>query len=181
MKGVVFNVFNQLVEEKFGLPTWDKILTTVNPESEGVYTAGGSYDDKELFSLVGELSKHSGVAVEQLVRGFGQYMFRQLATLYPVFFQPGMTLKEFLLSVDSVIHVEVRKLYPGASLPEFTYEDLGKDRLLMKYRSKKKLCVLAEGLIKGASLYFETPIEQIQTKCMHKGDDHCCFDIQFKL
>jgi hypothetical protein len=52
MKGIVFTTLNDMVEEKFGLETWEALLDKVHPESKGVYTAGGTYKDAELISYV---------------------------------------------------------------------------------------------------------------------------------
>ncbi|MFT5176073.1 MAG: hypothetical protein ACI8W7_004267 [Gammaproteobacteria bacterium] len=45
MKGAVFTMSQTMVEEKFGLDTWEQILEKVAPQSEGIYTAGDTYPD----------------------------------------------------------------------------------------------------------------------------------------
>ncbi len=59
MKGIIFTEFMELVEEKFGLDVLDQVLDLSN--DEGVYTAVGSYDHKDLVKLIVNLSKVSGV------------------------------------------------------------------------------------------------------------------------
>ncbi|MBX2861625.1 MAG: heme NO-binding domain-containing protein [Vampirovibrio sp.] len=179
MKGVVFTLLNELVEEKFGMDAWEAALDGSDPPLDGVYTAAGTYPDKELFALVGQLSNLSQVPVNTLVHTFGQFMLGKLALLYPGFFSSASTAKEFVRSVDNVIHVEVKKLYPQAELPSITYEDPGPDALVMIYQSPRKLCYLAEGLIDGTAKYYGTEIQQQQTRCVHNGDDHCRFELQF--
>jgi len=116
MKGIVYTLFSQLVEEKFGIEVWDEILDDVKPESEGVYTSTDSYDNQELFALVGALSKKTGVDVPDLVRAFGQFSLGEFARRYPVFFE-NTNAKAFLKSIHDVIHVEVKKLYPMQNCP----------------------------------------------------------------
>lgn len=53
---------------------------------------------------------------------------------------------DFLESVDQVIHIEVKKLYPDAVLPKFICEREG-GNLIMRYESKQAFADLAEGLI----------------------------------
>ena len=48
MKGIVFTLLNELVEEKFGPEVWEKALEIAKPASEGIYTAGDTYSEKEL-------------------------------------------------------------------------------------------------------------------------------------
>jgi predicted hydrocarbon binding protein len=179
MKGIIFRLLNQMVEDRLGLEVWTKILEKVNPHSGGVYTTAGTYPDEELLSLVGELSQVSGKPAEQLVYAFGEYMLPQLAKAYPGFFE-GMAPKPFLLSIHDVIHVEVKKLYPDADLPTIEYENPAADRLVMKYQSPRKLCRLAEGLIDGTAKHFDTKIRRKQTKCLLQGDDHCRFELSFE-
>lgn len=158
MKGIVFSVFNSLVEEKFGLECWDNILNKTNFESDGVYTSVDTYPDMEFIGLVIALSEETKTAVPDLIRSFGQYAFERLIQLNPKFVE-GMSIKEFLLSVNDVVHVEVKKLYPEAILPDFLYEDVTENQLVMKYYSTRDLPQFAEGLILGAGEYFKTIVE----------------------
>lgn len=178
MKGLIFTTFSRLVEEKFGLETWDELIDRVDPESEGVYTSVDTYPDEELFAFVGELSKITGIAGEDLVRTFGEYAFGALVGLYPRFVE-GKDLKGFLQSVQDVIHVEVRKLHPGAQLPTITYEDPAPDRLVMHYQSPRNIPALAEGLIRGASRHFGQEIDIECRPYRDNGDQVHRFDLRF--
>ncbi|MBL8828955.1 MAG: heme NO-binding domain-containing protein, partial [Planctomycetaceae bacterium] len=80
MKGVVFTTLNDLVEDRFGLATWDELLERSG--SSGVYTSAGTYPDQELFTLVGGLSELLQVDADKLVRTFGEFMFNKLAAHY---------------------------------------------------------------------------------------------------
>ena len=50
MKGIVFNILNEMVEEQFGMAAWDGLLDAVG--SEGIYVATETYPDEELLALV---------------------------------------------------------------------------------------------------------------------------------
>lgn len=173
MKGIVFTTFSDMVEEQFGLATWEALLDKVNPSCGGSYTAGATYEDAELMALISELAQLTSIPIPQLIEAFGIYMFPVLANKYPVFIQQNMSLKEFLKSINDIIHVEVKKLYPEAGLPLITYEDPADNQLIMLYRSPRKLCYLAIGLSKGAATYFKNNIVIKHPICMHNGADHC--------
>ena len=179
MKGIVFTVFNQLVEEKFGLSTWDNVIEKSKTSTQGSYTAAATYDDSEIFALVGALSQETKIPANDLVAAFGEYLFHKLAAKYPHFLK-GVDFKKFLLSIEHVIHIEVKKIYPDAGLPTFAYETPSSDELIMTYRSPRKLCQLAEGLIKGASSHFSAQYTLKHETCMHKGADECRLHIYFK-
>lgn len=177
MKGVIFNILEELVIDTAGIVTWNTILETL--ELQGIYTAGQSYPDDELFALVGEISSRLEQPPEQVVGHFGEYLFQQLSQRYPEFTDDQADLKAFLKSVHDVIHVEVRKLYESPNLPTIVCHEPDANTLIMEYRSPRKLCILAEGLIRGAAEYYKTPIQISHPVCMHKGADHC--DLIIKL
>lgn len=177
MKGIIFTLLNELVEEKFGLSTWDGLLRDC--EVDGIYTVAETYPDTELLSLVTRLSETSGIGSPDLIRTFGTYLLPGFAAHYPVFFPPGMTARGLLLSVDSIIHKEVKKFYPEALLPRFDYEEPAPNQLVMIYRSTRKLCPLVEGLIDGTAEYFGETITRVQTQCVCRGDEQCRFELAF--
>ncbi len=176
MKGIVFSILSEMVEETFGLDAWNKLLDDTG--LEGIYVATETYDDSELFTLVAAAESATGIPAKELVHQFGVYMLPHFVANYPVFFENQTSLKDFLLTVDQVIHVEVRKLYPDAGLPEFLYEDRDDNELVMMYSSPRKLCALAEGLIEGSANHFNQSCSIIHDVCMHKGADHCRFELK---
>lgn len=171
MKGIVFNLLESMVEEQFGLEAWDALLDEVG--SDGVFVSTDTYTDDQLVALVVAASNKTGIAVNDLVRKLGEFMFPRFREKYPDFFNEEMTLKDFLLTVDRVVHVEVRKLHPGANLPSFNYVDNEPGELTMVYSSPRKMCMLAEGLISGAAAHFGSEYTLSHDKCMHNGEDAC--------
>ena len=178
MKGIIFTSLGDMVEEKFGLEIWNTLLQEADLPSGGLYTAGGTYPDGEMFSLLMTLSTLVKIEPAELIETFGVYMFPVLAGKYPNFLEQK-NLKDFLKSIDEVIHLEVHKLYPDASLPSITYEDPAPNELILNYRSPRKLCALAMGLIRGAADHFKVKVTIKQTECMLKGADHCRLEIFF--
>jgi predicted hydrocarbon binding protein len=180
MQGSIFTVFSEMVIEKMGIETWNELLVTVSPSSEGVYTKGMQYEDAEMMSLVGALSEKTKIDVSSLVRTFGNYLFIHLYNSCPVNVSHIHNLKDFLLSIDSVIHKEVKRVSPNAYLPSFDYSETPEGDLVMYYHSTRKLCHLSEGLILSAAAHFKQEITIEQPECMHNGDDKCKLVISFK-
>lgn len=180
MKGLVFTALSDLVIDNYGLGVWNDLIKESNLPSGGVYTAAGTYDFVELATLVQNLATKIGQPITTLLEGFGVYMFPILAKNYSFFLAEDQTLKEFLKTIDSVIHIEVKKLNPEATLPAITFEDPNDKQLILFYRSPRKLCPLAIGLIKGAAKHFNSEITIQETACMHKGSDHCRLEVTFE-
>ncbi len=177
MKGIVFNLLNTMVEEQFGFEAWDAVLDKAG--SDGIFVATETYEDEALLGLVAAASELTEIPAADLVRAFGRYMIPAFAEHYSVFFEGHTDLREFLLTVDGVIHVEVRKLYPEAGLPEFNYDASDTSKLTMLYKSPRKLCALAEGLIQGSAEHFKQSCQINHEVCMHKGNDHCALELDF--
>lgn len=171
MKGIVMNLLAEMVEETFGFEEWDAVLQQAG--YSGAYTAGGLYEDSELLSLVGVISERSGIAVPDLVYAFGEFMFPQFVKRYPELIDEKTDFLDFLQTIDDVIHVEVKKLYPDAVTPAFSYARHASNQLELRYQSDRKMCKLAEGLISGAAKHFSTAYELEHEPCMLKGADYC--------
>lgn len=179
MKGIIFTTLGQMIEEKFGLEFWDKVILDASPASEGIYTAGNVYADQELFALVASASKLTGIPTNDLVAAYGEYLFDKLIALFPGLVPENYSLKQFLKSINNVIHVEVKKLHPNAELPSLSYEDTTPKQLVILYRSPRKLCPLAIGLMKGAANHYKEKLNIEEPVCMHQGADHCRFELTF--
>lgn len=158
MKGVVFCELISMVEECFSLETADKIIAASNLETGGAYTSVGTYNHREIVELVSHLSVATGTPVADLLRTFGEHLFRRFSVLYPTYFAAQNSTFEFLGILDNKIHVEVKKLYPDAELPIFQHEFPNKDRMVFVYISSRPFGDLAEGLIRGCIGHFKEDI-----------------------
>jgi hypothetical protein len=176
MKGVVFNLLEQLVARDFGEDTWDTLLDTAG--LDGVYTSLGSYPDEDLAKLVAAASDALGMPADDVVTWLGRNALPLFAERYPQLFAPHESTRRFVLTLNDIIHPEVRKLYPGADVPEFDF-DVRDDLLVMGYRSPRKLCSFAEGLLLGAADHYGEKLTIEQPLCMKRGDDRCMLEIAF--
>lgn len=177
MKGIVFNLLSELVRREFGEDTWDDLVDAAGVS--GAYTSLGSYDDGEMFKLVGAASTALGKPPADILRWFGRGAMPMLAHKYPGFFDSTGSTRPFLLALNNIIHPEVRKLYPGADVPVFDFDDSRDETLVMGYHSARRLCALAEGFVLGAADHFSEAVTVEQSQCMHRGDDKCVFQIAF--
>jgi len=179
MKGAVFTIFQEMIEDKFGMECWEELLSKSDLPSEGIYTSSDTYDDQEILSLVVALSEYSNLPVPDLVEAFGRYLFPALAHSLP----PSMTdypdLWSLLDAVDSVIHVEVHKLYPDAVTPKILVtERLGEDAIKLLYQSPRKMCLLAIGLVHQAAESYGDTVTIKHECCMSEGAEHCLLIVQ---
>lgn len=178
MKGVVFNLLEEVVVRDHGEDVWDDLLEATR--LDGAYTSLGSYDDSELLRLVASASAALDAPVDDLIRWFGRNALALLADRYPHLFSPHAATRPFLLTLNDIIHPEVRKLYPGAIVPVFDFDSSSEEVLVMGYASPRPLCAFAEGLIDGAADHYGERVEIEQPRCMRRGDEKCVLTISFQ-
>jgi len=179
MKGIIFNLLEGFVVENYGDQTYDKLIGSCSLKTKGEFVGPGSYPDEDLLEIVTQAAKMKDVAPGALIEAFGKFCFPKLAERFPQFVKPYSNPKDFLKTIHSVIHVEVKKLYKDAETPEFSYMEPSPTELIMVYKSKRKFCALVDGLLNGVSEYFKWPISFHQSQCMLKGSPSCDYQISF--
>lgn len=162
MKGVVFTEFLDMVEGKFSADMVDEIIEITNPPNGGAYTTVGTYPHEELVAMVIALSEKTAIATKTLVFVFGQHLFDRFFVRYPNFFEGVSTAFDFLSTIESIIHVEVKKLYPDAQLPRFVTEKHTQTELILVYQSARHFGDLAEGLMQGCIEHFNERINVVR-------------------
>ena len=178
MKGIVFNLLEEAVTTDFGDATWDRLLDDAG--LDGAYTSLGSYDDAEIVRLVEVASTALQIPPADVLRWFGRRAMPLLAGRYPAFFGGHAGARAFLLTLNSIIHPEVRKLYPGASPPVFDFDTGDNTTLVIGYNSARRLCALAEGFIAGAAEHYGEQAQVSPSQCMHDGAGKCVFHVRIE-
>lgn len=177
MKGIVFNVLETLVVRDRGEDAWDELLDAAGVR--GAYTSLGSYDDSELHALVGAAAGRWDTDPQDVIRWFGREAIPVFCERYPELFAPHDSTRAFVLTLNAIIHPEVRKLYPGAEVPEFDFDASDGELLGLGYRSPRKLCAFGEGLLEGTARHYGETARIDQPECMLRGDDRCLLTIRF--
>ncbi|MEX2107513.1 MAG: heme NO-binding domain-containing protein [Solirubrobacterales bacterium] len=175
MKGIVFNLLEEIVAAEYGEDVWDDLLD--DAALDGSYTSLGNYADEDLMRLVAAASERLELPAEDVVRWFGRNATPLFKRQYPNFFAPHDSTLPFVLTLNEIIHPEVRKLYPGADVPVFDFDTSYDDVLVMGYSSSRKLCAFAEGLLLGAGDVFGEEVTINQPTCMNRGDERCRLEI----
>ena len=157
MKGIIFNVTEKAVVELLGEDAWDDLLEDAG--LDGDYTALGTYADADLLALVTAAAAKTGHDPADVQRLVGRQALPHLVASIEDFLDPDLGVFDFLESVHSIIHVEVKKLDPNAQPPDVIPERISEDELRLTYRSERGLSPLAEGLILGAGDHYGEPVE----------------------
>jgi predicted hydrocarbon binding protein len=179
MKGVVFVALAEMIQNKYGHQFWNNVVSKSELESEGVYTAAATYKDEEANKLLASIASKLDKKSNDVLKIFGIYLAGYFNKKYPQFFSSDGFF-DFLASVDNIVHVEIKKLSPDSTPPKIQTIKLSEKEMTLLYFSKRKLCPLAIGLIKGSSHIYGINVDVEHTKCMHDGHEFCEFFITIK-
>lgn len=178
MKGVVFNLLEEAVTREFGADTWDELLDRSGVG--GAYTSLGNYSDEEIFALVSAAAAMLGKTNSDVLRWFGEKAMPILKERYGGLFENHTSSRTFILSVNNIIHPEVRKLYSGAACPFFHFKESADGAVTMGYQSSRKMCDLAHGFVMGASGLYCEEVGITHHSCMNHGADSCQMEIRWQ-
>ena len=178
MKGIVLNVLEELVRREFGDPEWNRVLQ--DADVDGAFTSLDTYPDAVLRKLVAAVGKRAHKTPGEALQWFGRHAMPLLASQFAHLFAAQTSTRSFILTLNDIIHPEVRRLYPGADVPVFDFDTSTPDALTLGYHSPRKLCALAHGFIEGAADHYGETVDVEQSECMHRGDAKCVFHLRFR-
>lgn len=171
MKGIIFTEFLELVEDKFGFEMVDTIITQSKLESEGVYTAIGTYQFAEMLQLLQNLSANTNISIDDLLLVYAEHFFSIIETSYPGLLGTYSDPIEMLSSIENHIHIEVRKIYPDAELPTFIVEEKTENSLVMVYKSSRSMHHFGLGLMNKTFEHFNSTASIVLEKIKEDGTE----------
>lgn len=158
MKGIVYTELLEFVEQQMGLQMVDELCQLKELSSKGVYTAVGSYPDKDIYLMLQHLTKQSGIAIPDLLRAFGKHLFTSLSQSYSGLIKGYTNSFSLVEDLDKFIHPNVKKLYPDAQLPGFKTLEKSERHMKVLYESNRGMHDLAMGLLEQCSEHFNEAI-----------------------
>lgn len=152
----MFTGFTAWVEATRGLAVLDELLTDLDAQlsTRGAYASVGNYPSSELHALAGALAAYEGVTEEVILVAYGEAAFPVFAAQVPSEIGACTDLREFLSTVEGVIHTQVRKLHSDAQPPRIDVRVMASGELEVTYSSHRDFTYLCRGLLLGAARWF---------------------------
>lgn len=177
MKGIIFVKFCEFVEDGWSDTLLDRVIIDSKVPSRGIYVTTMTYDDSEILALIGTFSDIVGLSIAESLVAFGRWVFSHLYQSLPHHENRFITVFDSLRAVQSVIHVDVKKLNPEVILPEFTFLEETENRLLFEYQSPRHLHKLCEGLILGLSDHTHEKVTINHYSRIHKNQQQHLIEV----
>ena len=148
-----------MAEERFGLGVVNSITSLPSLSTGGSYSSVGNYPHEEMLAMIDALQKEVDVSHEELIRAFGHRLFQVFLNGHQSFFVGSTDPLDFLSGVETVIHADVRKIYPDAVLPDFDCFWISDNVLVMDYSSPRPMADLAQALIEVSIKHFGVDVK----------------------
>ena len=144
---------------------------------DGGYQFDKAYPDDEMFVMLRGLVESTRRPPQELVEEFGEVLTSALFEVYGFLVDPRWSFLEFLLNTETVIHAGVKLNTPGARPPLIQAMRSGPESVKISYRSKRRLCPLAKGIIRGTAAHYDVAIVLTEESCMLRGDSECLITV----
>ena len=138
----------------------------------------GVYPDADAVAMLEELALATGRPLAEIVGEFGEFLAPHLVKVAGTFIDPRWKTLDLIENTEAIIHRMVRVEKPGAAPPVLEAFRAAPDELQLVYASKRKLCLLAAGIVRGLATHFQERVVIEEPSCMHRGDAFCSFVIR---
>jgi hypothetical protein len=170
MKGIIFNFVEDFVTETLSADAWDDVLASSGVV--GSYTSLGAYSDEDFSGIIRRAAAAMGLSENDTLRSSARQGFAYLARKAPAFLEGVDQWRVAFLAFDDTAHPEVIAIFldqGGATLKIVPDED----DLIVTFTSKRGLCALTDGLMRGCGDWFEVELSVEHLSCLHRGDESC--------
>ena len=155
MKGIIISELIDFIERHCSLSVAEQIIDEAALENQGAVTSVGNYPHEEAIKLVTSAARMLDQPAENIMRQFGRELFDKLHESHAQFFDEGADdAFTFLSRIQSHIHAEVKKLYPGSNPPNVSCS-LQDDEIKVVYESHRPFAMVAFGLLEGCCAHFD--------------------------
>jgi hypothetical protein len=169
--GLIVDEFQRYVEDRSGRPAWAAIC-----DATGLPTVGDisrDYADSQFVEAVLVAASQRRMPLADVLFEFGEWVVPPLLKVYGVFVESRWDLFDVLEHTEVSMHRAVRLRDRAATPPTLSVLRVDADEVRIEYRSERRLCALARGIIAGLARHYDTEIELTEPNCMHRGDPAC--------
>ncbi len=142
------------------------------------YLPDGSCPDSEALGLLEAVSEACSESLEETHGHFGEYVADHLVRVAGSLVDPSWGTLEIVEHADDLIRSLVHDQQEYAAPPVHESVRISPTELHLVYYSRRKMCAVAAGIIKGMSVRFGDPVAIEETACMRRGAPFCSFVIR---
>jgi hypothetical protein len=172
MHGIFLTEFKKYIRATRGGEAWDAVLARAGLQSRA-YVPIQHYPDKEAAALVAAASAFDGAAATQILESYGRFIVFDLLSLYRGLLRPEWRSLDVIEHAQETIDRVKRLNGLAIGPPELSVERTSADRLVVRYESPRKLCVVGKGMLRGIGEHFGEELELTEDACILEGHPFC--------
>lgn len=177
MHGIIFYELSKYANTRLGPTAWPRLLNDAGFPSK-VFLPTQAYPDEEAVKILAAACKATGKPLDAILEDFGEFVAPSLLSMARSLIRPEWKTLDLLEHTEDTIHKMVRGTNPGANPAQLKANRRNPTEMLLSYRSQRKLCKVARGIVKGVATHFKERITISETTCISKGAPACEFLIR---
>lgn len=138
----------------------------------------GVYPDADAVALLGTIAAARSEPLGDTVTAFGEFLAPHLVKVAGTLVDPAWRTLDLVEHTEELIHAMVRTTQPGAEPPVLEAARIAPQELHLIYTSRRRLCRLATGLLRGLARHYGETVEIEEPSCLLRGDPFCSFVIR---
>jgi hypothetical protein len=172
MHGAIFVLFKKYVEERGGASAWESVREDAGV-AHRLYQMIESYPDEEALALVAAAARRRREPLPHTLEDFGTFLVPELLKVYGALVRKDWRTLELLENTERAIHTAIRLRDKNAAPPRIQTSRVAPASVEIVYTSRRRLCALARGIVRGIAAHYGDPIEITERECMTRGDHRC--------
>ena len=180
MHGLIFFYLQKFSESlSTGAPAGSRSgLSSLAVPDVARYLPSNVYPDADAVWFLQMIADGLDEPLMTTTRRFGEFLAPHLLKVAGPLIEPSWRTLDLVEHTEDLIHAMVRTKQPGADPPVLETVRAGPEELHVVYASRRRLCPLATGLLRGLARHYGELIEVDETSCMLRGDPFCSFVIR---
>ncbi len=173
MHGLIVNQLRHFVVETHGREAWARINESAHVTLGDRPPIDRVYDDADVIAVVVTAATLTHTEPQALLEAFGAFLAPTLLRVYAPLIDSRWRTLDVVEHTEEHIHTAVRLRDPTAGPPYLTAKRTAPDRVVVHYTSPRRLCGVAEGIVRGIATHFGEQVTVRQSRCMLRGDAEC--------
>lgn len=176
MHGVIFSELKKFTDARLGPESWTRLLRQTGLSSR-VYLPTKAYPDEEIQRIMAAAASAAGVSVRDVMEELGTFIVPDLLRLYGALVDPKWRTLDLIEHTESMIHRVVRLNDGNARPPELLVTRAAPNRAVIVYRSSRRMCGVARGIVRGVAAHYGEAVEVTEPSCMLEGASECTIEV----
>ena len=180
MHGLIFFYLQKFTETlSTGAPAGSRSsLDSAAALNSAHYLPSNVYPDAEAIQLLQAIADDLGEPFPTTARRFGEFLAPHLVKVAGPLIDPAWRTLDLIEHTEDLIHAMIRTKQPGADPPVLETVRTAPHEIHVVYASKRRLCPLATGLLRGLARHYGEALELEEPSCMLRGDPFCSFVVR---